>query len=111
MSVGILATGALFVLSIGAQVAALSLLPATRGFTHVGLTTACLALFVLGLFSMARLISSGINLSVVVPIMTCTVPVAVVAIAALVLGEPVTPLKVGLLVGGIACIGAAGMTS
>lgn len=101
-------TVVLFLVAIVGQVIGASLLPATRGFTAIGPTAACLGTFTLAFFAMSRLIQSGVNLSLVVPIMAAAVPLVVIAISVLVYGESASPAKIALLVGATIAIGLAG---
>src|ERR1700761_2524025 len=76
-----LSTVLMFALAIAGQVAGASFLPATKGFAHPAYTAACIGGFVIALLCMSRLIISGIDLSVVVPVMTCSVPLGILAVA------------------------------
>ena len=102
-----LSGGLMFLLAIAGQVIGASFLPATKGFTHATYTFACVGGFVVALFCMARLIASGIDLSMVVPVMTCSVPLGILAVAFLYYGEPASISKVALLVTAVGLIGVA----
>jgi multidrug transporter EmrE-like cation transporter len=99
--------GLMFLLAIAGQVIGASFLPATKGFTHPAYTVACVGGFVIALFCMARLIASGIDLSMVVPVMTCSVPLGILAVAFFYYGEPASISKVALLVMAVVLIGVA----
>ena len=97
----------LFAIAITLQIAAASLLPATRGFTAIIPTATCLALFSVSFWMMARLVQGGVNLSIMAPIMAATVPLGAIATGILLYGEPAPPLRVGLLISACALIGLA----
>jgi multidrug transporter EmrE-like cation transporter len=97
----------LFVLATIGQVAGVSLLPLTHAFTRPLATVGCLGTFIFGVWMMALILNSGANLSVAIPVMSATVPLGVIAIAALVYGEPLPVLKLCLLVASIGLIGLA----
>jgi len=99
--------GLMFLLAIAGQIIGASFLPATKGFIHPTSTFACVGGFVVALFCMARLIASGIDLSMVVPVMTCSVPLGILAVAFLYYGEPASISKVALLVTAVGLIGVA----
>lgn len=111
MSIASFAAPLMFFFAIIMQVVGASLLPSTRGFTVIGLTLASLTAFAFSLFLMARLLVSGFNLSILVPVMTCTVPLGVLAVAFFVYGEPASVLKVVCLVGAILLVGVASAMS
>jgi len=96
-----------FAIAIVLQIAAASLLPATRGFTALIPTATCLVLFGVSFWMMARLTHGGVNLSIIAPIMAATVPLGAIAAGVLVYGEPAPAMRVGLLVSACALIGFA----
>lgn len=105
-----LSTGLMFALAIAGQVAGASFLPATKGFAHPAYTAACIGGFVIALLCMSRLIISGIDLSVVVPVMTCSVPLGILAVAFFYYGEPASITKMALLASAVGLIGVASVT-
>lgn len=98
-----------FLLSILFQVSALLLLPPSRGFSAWLPTLGCLALFAVGLGLLARLAHSGVELGILIPLSSASVPLATTFLAILLYGESASPIKIGLLL--IACmlIGIASM--
>lgn len=102
-----LGNGTLFACAIAGQVIEASLLPATRGFSAPLATAGSIICFVLALYCMARLIFGGFHLSIVVPVMTCTVPLVILVIAVSVYGEAASALKIVLLVVATVMIGSA----
>jgi small multidrug resistance pump len=97
----------LFSIAIIFQIGMVSLLPMTRGFTAIVPTLGCLSCISIALFCLSRLIHDGVSLSFLTPLSSATVPLAAIAIAALVYGEPVPVLKLVLLFGACGLIGAA----
>lgn len=98
----------LFFVSILFQVIGLSVLPQTRGFTNIGPTIICVVTFIVGIGMFARILTTGVQLSTLIPIAAAAVPLAIVAVGLLVYGEPASLYRVLLLV--IAC-GAIGVAS
>ena len=101
-------SAATFALSIIFQVAALSLMPMTRGFTALLPTIGCVALFGVGLGLLARLLQSGVDLGILIPLSSASVPIATMIVSILVFSEPASAPKIGLLVLACALIGVAG---
>lgn len=93
--------------SIAFQLAGLALLPRTKGFSEPLFTIGCAASFLLGIWLMARLLESGINLSSLIPFMAAVVPLGVVLIGLLVYGEPSSALKTAMLIAACALVGLA----
>ena len=102
-----LRTVALFVGSAALQVIAVALLPRTRGFTQPLPTVACAVLFVLGIWMVARLYEGGAKLGIISPLLAAVIPLAVVVVGIFAYGESASPLRVLLLVGACALVGAA----
>lgn len=91
-----------FLVVVIAQTIGISILPKTQGFTNIGYALGAAAAFILSLAAMARLIQSGVNLGILIPLMASTIPLASVVIGIFVYGESASLPKVGLLV--VACI-------
>ena len=100
-------TLASFAFVIVGQALGLSLLPATRGFTAIGATVACILSFVLSFAVFARLINNGVELSTLTPVVTITLQVVVLVIGITVYHESASFAKIGLLLGAAVMIGAA----
>ncbi len=64
----------LFVVAAAGQVTAIGLLPRTQGFTHVAYTIGCIVSFSLSLWLIARILQSGVNLGILVPLMSAVSP-------------------------------------
>jgi len=97
----------LLLASMGAQVAAVSLIPRTAGFTRPAPTMLCCLLLILSATGIARLSRRGINLGILFPVMSATVQLSIVLLGILVFGENASPLRVFLLVSACVMIGAA----
>lgn len=96
-----------FAVTVVGQILALALLPATRGFTAIGPTILCVALFVASLGVSARLVHGGVELSALTPIATVAIQLVVLAIGILVYGEAASGMKIGLLLCAAVMIGFA----
>ena len=96
-----------FAVTVLGQIAALALLPATRGFTAVWPTLGCIFLFVFSLGVSARLVHSGIELSLLTPIATVAIQLFILVIGIAVYGESASLAKIALLVIAAFLIGAA----
>ena len=96
------ATVSIFLFSILAQIAGISLIPKTEGFTKPLVTAACCALFVLGVGALARLSHRGVELGILIPIMAATIPLLTIVMGIVLYQESASPLKLSLL--GAACM-------
>ena len=84
MSVTNIATFAIAVLT---QLAAIALLPRTNGFTQLVPTLLCSALFVIGIGALARLAHGGVELGILIPMMSEVIPLVTIVIGVVVYGE------------------------
>lgn len=96
-----------FIATIIGQFIALALIPATRGFTAVIPTILCIVLFVGSIGISARLVHSGVDLSMLTPIITVSLQILILIVAITVYGESASAAKIALLVGAALMIGAA----
>jgi multidrug transporter EmrE-like cation transporter len=92
----------MLLLSVASQILGLFLLPMTRGLTQPLPTIAAAVAFLLGIGLMARIAHSGVNLSLIVPVIAATVPLGAIAVSFVVYGETATLAKIGTLV--VACV-------
>lgn len=97
----------LFALAVVSQTIGLYLLPKTMGYTHAGYSIAQLAMFGITLAALAQLIYRGVNLSVLIPLMSAVGPLTAIAIGILIYGEGAAPQKIALLIGACVLIGFA----
>jgi quaternary ammonium compound-resistance protein SugE len=97
-----------FIAAAAGQVLAIGLLPRTLGFTDAANSIACVASFSLSLWLIARILQSGVNLSILVPLMSAISPLGGVLVAILVYREHASLPKVAALA--IAC-GLIGLAS
>lgn len=96
-----------FIASVILQVGAISLLPATAGFTKLWPTLGCVVGFAIAIGLLARIAASGVQLSILIPLSAAAVPIAVVLVSIFFYGEPAPLLRVGLLIGACAMVGIA----
>jgi small multidrug resistance pump len=97
----------LFAAAIAGQVIGVTTLPRTAGFTNAPFTILALAAFDVSLLFCARLLTSGVNLVGLVPIMSASVPLISVACGILLYGEGASLLKVAVLVVACGLVGVA----
>lgn len=97
----------LFVAAVISQLIAAGLLPRTAGFTNPVPTLACAGALVLSFLFIARMIHSGVNLSILAPLVSAIVPLGAVFIGILMYGEAASIGKVALLITACALIGVA----
>ena len=98
---------AMFIASVGFQILAVTMLPRTRGFTEPLPTVASSALFVCGIWMIARMYQSGAKLGILSPLLAAVIPLGVIAVSVLMYHESASPLRVTLLVLACVLIGAA----
>lgn len=89
--------GSLFA-SVLFQFIGLALLPATKGFTALWTTTACIAAFVIGISFSARLIHNGVELGALTPMVTVALQMAAITVGVIAYGESASVAKIALLV-------------
>lgn len=97
----------MFVGSIVGQVAGVALLPKTDGLTQPMYTAFCAICFAVGIGFLARLSYAGVQLGILIPLISATLPLASIALGIFAYGEIFSPLKVSLLLGACAAIGVA----
>lgn len=78
----------MFLISIILQVSALALLPLTKGFSNIIYSSLCSILFLIGIACLARIVSTGVQLSILIPLSAASVPIAIIGIALIFYGEP-----------------------
>ena len=96
--------------AIGTEVFGTSMLKATEGFTRLWPTTACIAGYVLSTVALSQAVK-GVPVAVVYALWSGLGSAAIVAIGAMFLGEPITPVKivgVGLIVAGVVVLNVGG---
>ncbi|GGZ17501.1 hypothetical protein GCM10011614_35010 [Novosphingobium colocasiae] len=98
-------TARLFVLfAVGAlgQVGGGATLGRTEGFTNPLWTAICLLLFAVSIGALAKMVQEGGPISIIMPALAATVPLALVFIGVFFLGESASWPRIGLLA--LACI-------
>jgi quaternary ammonium compound-resistance protein SugE len=98
---------AMFILAAAGQITAIGLLPRTVGFTNAAYTLGCIVSFSLSLWLIARILQSGVNLGILVPLMSAVSPLGGVLVAIMVYGEAASVPKVAALVLACGLIGLA----
>ena len=97
----------MFAVSIVFQVFGIAMLPLTKGLTQPMPTLGLAVGFLVGIGLMARLIHSGVSLSMLIPIMAATVPLASIVLGVVVYGEVASLAKITMLVTACGLIGFA----
>ena len=70
----------LFFASVAFQILAMTLLPRSRGFTVLLPTVGCAALFICGIWMIARMYQSGAKLGIMSPLLAAIIPLGVIAV-------------------------------
>lgn len=97
----------LFILTcVGNQLGVL-LLPGSRGFTVPLYTTGAVLSYAVGIWALAKLISDGGNISMLIPLMAVVIPLMSVGFGVLYFHEPASWPRIALLVSACALIGFA----
>ena len=89
------------------QLIGVLLLPATKGMTQLWPTVGVAAGYAIGVTCMSRLIISGVDLSLLIPLITVAIMLSAVAAGVLLYGDSASPLKLVLLVVAAGMIGFA----
>ena len=97
----------MFAVSIVFQVFGIAMLPLSKGLTQPMPTLGLAVGFLVGIGLMARLIYSGVSLSMLIPIMAATVPLASIVLGVVVYGEVASLPKIAMLVTACGLIGVA----
>lgn len=90
-------TFGLIIFSAILQIAGFAMMPASKGGTAPVPTIIMIILFNTALFVMARVTHSGVNLGLLMPLLTILVPMGGVAVGAFFYGESASAMKVALL--------------
>ena len=104
MSPGITLYGSVLII---ANVFALAMLPRTQGFTQWVPSLFCAAGFMITAWALSRLVYSGMQLSILMPLAAAVIPLATIAIGILAYGESASVQKIALLVVACGLIGVA----
>ena len=96
-----------FALVMLCQLVGVALLPKTEGYTNIGYSVAQLACFGVSFALMARLLRSGAQLGILIPILSTAMPLASVLIGIAFYRESPSPLRVSMLLSACALIGLA----
>lgn len=99
----------MFIFVLITQILAVALLPRTAAFTDPVWTVACLGVYAVSLWVLAYLLHSGAPLSLLIPVLAATVPLATIFVGVLVYNEAASLLKIAILGSACALIGVASM--
>jgi multidrug transporter EmrE-like cation transporter len=91
-----------FLVIVVCQLIGAGFLPKTEGFTKIGYTLVSLSMFAIASAAMARLIRSGIELGILIPALSATVPMFTIGIGILLYGESASVPRVSMLI--VACL-------
>jgi multidrug transporter EmrE-like cation transporter len=97
----------LFAFIIVTQILGGILLPRTDAFRNVGWTALCLAAYIVSFWVMALVISRGMPLSLLLPLLAAIVPLAMVGVGVWIYGEPASTAKIAWLLAACGAIGVA----
>jgi multidrug transporter EmrE-like cation transporter len=97
----------LFAVIIITQIIGGIFLPRTDAFRNIPWTVACLGTYLLSFYLMSLMISRGMPLSLLLPLMAALVPLAMVGVGVWLYGEPASFAKIGWLVAACGAIGVA----
>lgn len=86
-----------FALAVLLQLIALPLLAMSQGFTKPLPTAGCLLAFAGAFWFLARIVDSGYNLGVLIPILSAIVPLVSVIIGVVILGETASVGRIAVL--------------
>ncbi|WP_156843150.1 hypothetical protein [Novosphingobium aquimarinum] len=100
----------MFIGSALLQLAGVSFLPASRGFTAPLPTLASALCFLGGVFLLARIIASGVNIGTLIPLSAAFVPLCAIAFGVMVYGEPISWAKAAMLILACALVALASAT-
>ncbi|MFT3975549.1 MAG: hypothetical protein QM688_00300 [Sphingomonas bacterium] len=95
--------------SLAFQLVGIFLLPMTKGFTDPLPTLGSALGFLVGIGLLARISASGMNISVLIPLISALNPLGAVVIGVLVYGDSAPVAKIAMLVSACALIGLAGI--
>lgn len=96
-----------FLASVALQIIMLTLMPLSKGYTILLPTLGAMLASNTAMWLFARIIASGVQLSILIPISATVTPLTVIAIGVLVYGEPAPALKIVLLVSAASLVGIA----
>ncbi|MES2493580.1 MAG: hypothetical protein V4579_09920 [Pseudomonadota bacterium] len=102
-----LQNGLLFAGAAIFQLIGVLLLPATKGMTQLLPTLGVVVGYAIGVTCMSRMIVSGMDLSLMIPLITVTIMLAAVAAGVILYGDTASPIKIGALVAAGLMVGIA----
>ncbi|HKT16352.1 MAG TPA: hypothetical protein VJR87_13215 [Allosphingosinicella sp.] len=97
------------ILIVAFQILGLYLIPMTRGFTEPLPSIGAALAFLIGVPLLARMVHSGANISILMPIVAAAVPLGAVAVGIFAYGESASAARVVALVVACILVGVANM--
>ena len=97
------------ILIVAFQILGLYLIPMTRGFTAPLPSIGAALAFLIGVPLMARMVNSGANISILLPLVAAAVPLGAVAVGIFAYGESASAARVIALVAACGLVGVANM--
>lgn len=102
-------TIALMTLSTIGQALMIALLPATRGYTSLWPTIACIVAANTTIWLFARILQSGVSLGLLIPFSSAAPPIVAIVAGIFLYGDAPSIAKLALLLGACAAIAAASL--
>ena len=102
-----LQSGLLFAAATIFQLIGVLLLPATKGMTQLMPTLGVALGYAIGVTCMSRLIISGVDLSLMIPLITVSIMLAAVAAGVILYGDTASPIKIASLIAAGVMVGIA----
>lgn len=100
-------TLSIFAATVVAQLAGVTLLPKTIGFTKPIPSILCAGAFLLAIIALARLSFRGVELGIMIPMTSAIVPLAAIGIGIVFYGESASPFRLSLLAVSCVSVGIA----
>jgi multidrug transporter EmrE-like cation transporter len=97
----------LFAAIIVTQILGGVFLPRTDAFRNLGATALCLGIYLVSFYLTSLVISRGMPLSLLLPLMAAIVPLAMVGVGVMIYDEPASFAKLAWLVAACGAIGVA----
>lgn len=99
----------MLLVSTALQIFAIYMIPLTKGLTDPLPTLVWGIALLVSTVMVVRIAFAGVNLSLIIPIMSALVPLGGVAVAIIFYGEPASLPRIGALVAACALVGVANM--
>jgi multidrug transporter EmrE-like cation transporter len=97
----------LFAVVVVNQLVGVGLLPKTNGYTNIGYSLAQLGMFAISFAAMSRLLKSGVQLGILIPLLSTAMPLASVVIGIAFYHESASWPRVAMLLAAVVLVGFA----